>query len=133
MTEHSQSMRAWLAELDRRGDLAEIAEPVDRGYEIAACLAESEGRPLRFAAVRGSAMPVVGNLLSSLARIATALGTEESGLQGLIAEAIGRPLPPRIVDAPPCQDVAILPALARPPPLARSPAASSRCWRWAAR
>jgi 2,5-furandicarboxylate decarboxylase 1 len=52
-------------------------------------------------------MPVVGNLLSSLTRIATALGTEESGLQGLIAEAIGRPLPPRIVDAPPCQDVAI--------------------------
>lgn len=107
MTEHRQSMRSWLAALERDGQLIHIAEPVDRDFELAACLAESDGRPLRFGAVRGSAMPVVGNLLSTLASMAAALGTSASELQALIAGAISRPLPPRIVADAPCQHVAI--------------------------
>ncbi len=113
-------MRAVLAALERSGELAAITEAVDRDFEIAASLAESDGKALRFDAVRGSAMPVVGNLLTSVARMATALGTSEGELQGRIAGAIARPLPCRVVADPPCQEVAIeMPDLAAELPIPR--------------
>ena len=66
-----QAMRAFLASLGEAGDLKTIAEPVDLEFEIAACLAEADGGPaLRFDAVRDHRLPVVGNVLTSLPRIA---------------------------------------------------------------
>jgi len=80
-----QSMRAFVGALEQAGELASIAQPVALDYELAACLAEADGGPaLRFTAVRGHKMPVVGNLLNSRTRIAAGLGTAPHALQASI-------------------------------------------------
>jgi 2,5-furandicarboxylate decarboxylase 1 len=101
---HRQSMRAWLASLEGRGQLRTIAAPVSLDYEIAACLAEADRGPaLRFDHVAGHAMPVVGNLLNAVSWFAEAIGATTATLQSRIIAAIDKPLRPRISGAPPCQ------------------------------
>jgi 2,5-furandicarboxylate decarboxylase 1 len=101
---HRQSMRAWLASLEDRGELRTIAAPVSLDYEIAACLAESDRGPaLRFESVTGHAMPVVGNLLNGVSWFAEAIGATPATLQSRIIAAVDKPLRPRITEAPPCQ------------------------------
>ena len=103
-----QSMRAFLAALEGAGELRRIPERVDRDFEIAACLAEADGgAALRFDDVGGHALPVVGNLLNALPRIARGLGTTRAALQGKIIAAIDKPLAHRQVASAPCQDVVI--------------------------
>jgi 4-hydroxy-3-polyprenylbenzoate decarboxylase len=99
-----QSMRAFVADLEQGGEFASISQPVSLDYELAACLAEADGGPaLRFSTVLGHAIPVVGNLLNSRARIAAGLGTAPALLQASIIAAIERPLSHRVVTSPPCQ------------------------------
>jgi 2,5-furandicarboxylate decarboxylase 1 len=101
---HRQSMRAWLASLEDRGELRTIAAPASLDYEIAACLAESDPGPaLLFERVTGHAMPIVGNLLNGLSGFAEAVGATPATLQSRIIAAIDKPLRPRITEAPPCQ------------------------------
>jgi 2,5-furandicarboxylate decarboxylase 1 len=109
-----QSMRAFVDALEQAGELASIAQPVALDYELAACLAEADGGPaLRFTAVRGQKMPVIGNLLNSRTRIAAGLGTAPHALQASIISAIERPSTHRIVTSVPCQeDVIAKPVLA---------------------
>ena len=73
-----QSMRAFLARLDRCGELLTVDSPVDVDFEVAACLAEArDGPALLFRQpVRGAARfdaPIVGNLVNALPRFAAAL------------------------------------------------------------
>jgi len=116
-----QSMRAFVGALEQAGELASIAQPVALDYELAACLAEADGGPaLRFTAVRGHKMPIVGNLLSSRTRIAAGLGTAPHALQASIISAIERPSTHRIVTSAPCQeDVIAKPALTDQLPIPR--------------
>ena len=116
-----QAMRAFLSHLGGIGSLKSISEPVAPDFEIAACLAEADAGPaLRFDAVRGHRLPVVGNLLNTLQRIAAGLGTTPAEMQGKIVSAIERPLEHRIVEAPPCQEqVTADPALDRELPIPR--------------
>jgi 2,5-furandicarboxylate decarboxylase 1 len=103
-----QSVRTYLAELERRGALASVAETVDPRFEISAhlCLAGA-GPALRFERIAGHRMRVFGNLLCSRERIALGLGTTVAELQPRIVAAIDAPLAPRPVRAAPCQAVAI--------------------------
>ena len=104
-----QAMRAFLASLDSTGELMTITEPVDLEFEIAACLAEADGGPaLKFDTVRGHCMPVVGNVLTSLLRIAAGLGTTPEQMQSAIISAIDRPLEHRILGSAPCQEEVIV-------------------------
>jgi UbiD family decarboxylase len=101
-------LRAFLDALDRRGALRRIPHPVNRDFEIAACLAEADGgAALQFDRVAGHAMPVVGNLLNSLGRFANALRVTPATLQGAIIAAIERPLQHRVVSSAPCQELSI--------------------------
>ena len=103
-----QSLRAFLGRLDAGGQLLRIGEPVDRRFEISAILNELwDGPAVLFEKVTGSALPVAGNILNSIARFADGLGTTPAELQARIIAAIGRPLPSRQVDRGPCQEVAI--------------------------
>jgi 4-hydroxy-3-polyprenylbenzoate decarboxylase len=100
-----QSMRAFLSALEATDELASIAQPVSLTYELGACLSLADGgKALRFTAVHGDTMPVVGNLLNSRERIAAGLGTSVEALQGSIEAAIERPLANRVVTAAPCQE-----------------------------
>ena len=99
-----QAMRTYLADLAAAGVVRTMTEPVAREFEIAACLAQADGGPaLRFDAVRGHRMPVVGNLFTSLDRIALGLRTTPAGLQSSIAAAIDQPLQHCVVTDAPCQ------------------------------
>lgn len=100
-----QAMRAFVASLGKAGNLMTIAEPVALDFEIAACLAEADAGPaLRFDAVRGHRLPVVGNILNSLERIAAGLGTTVAQQQAAIIAAIDRPLEHRTIRSAPCQE-----------------------------
>jgi 4-hydroxy-3-polyprenylbenzoate decarboxylase len=116
-----QAMRAFLARLTAAGQLQSIAQPVELEFEIAACLARADGGPaLRFDAVRGHRMPVIGNLLTSLPRVAAGLGTAPASLQSAIVAAIDRPLDFCLIDAAPCQEQVVAePDVAKELPIPR--------------
>ena len=118
---HRQSMRAWLASLEDRGELRAIAAPVSLDYEIAACLAEVDRGPaLLFERVTGHAMPIVGNLLNGVSWFAEAIGATPATLQSRIIAAIDKPLRPRITEAPACQQHVVRdPDLAKELPIPR--------------
>jgi 4-hydroxy-3-polyprenylbenzoate decarboxylase len=116
-----QSVRAFINALDRNGALQRIPDPVNRDFEIAACLAEADAGPaLQFDRVVGHAMPVLGNLLNSLDRFAGALRVTPATLQGAIVAAIESPLQHHVVSSAPCQEISIeKPALADELPIPR--------------
>jgi 2,5-furandicarboxylate decarboxylase 1 len=104
-----QSMRSFLSVLADSSDLVVIRDRVNLDYEVAACLAEADDGPaLQFESVTApspaSAMPIVGNLLNSLPRIAMGMGGTAREMQGALMAAIEKPLPHRIVSSAPCQE-----------------------------
>jgi 2,5-furandicarboxylate decarboxylase 1 len=112
-----QSLRGFLDELERIGELRRIAEPVSLQYELSAMLAAADAGPaLLFERVSGSTMPVVGGVLGSRARIAAGLGVRPGQVQERLLDALNQPHDPVEVDEPPCQQTAIdAPDLARLP------------------
>ena len=66
--------------------------------------------------MRGSALPLVANLLPSRALIAEALGVGESGLGAHLARALDAPLDPVVTPSGACQEI-----VERDPDLARLP------------
>jgi 2,5-furandicarboxylate decarboxylase 1 len=119
-----QSLRAFLAALEQAGELLTIVEPVACEFGIAACLGEADyGPALYFAHVDGPSdrdVPVVGNLLNSLPRIAAALGMPVKNLQSQLLSAIEAPRPHREICPAPCQEIVICePSLADELPIPR--------------
>src|SRR5688572_33254051 len=96
---------AFIAELDRRKDLARIADPVSPDLEIAAvidraCKSPGGGPALLFERPTGYAMPVAANLFGSMSRICLALGVESlDHLAREIEEMTTPPMPKGFVDA----------------------------------
>src|SRR6478672_3220830 len=101
-----QSLRPWLARLAASGRLVEIAGEVDPAAGLAAQLIAHRSEPVRIARVRGSALPVVANLLAGRSLIADALGVAEPELGRRLTRAIDAPLEPRVVADGPCQALA---------------------------
>lgn len=114
-------MRAFIAALESAGQVASIREPVSADFEIAACLAAADAGPaLRFEAVGGHKMPVVGNLLNSLPRFAIGLRTTQAELQSAIIAAIEAPLAHRVLTSAPCHErVVVDPVLTDQLPMPR--------------
>jgi 2,5-furandicarboxylate decarboxylase 1 len=104
---HPQSARAYLAELEARGLLKAIAQPVDPRFEISAWLCHAGSHALRFDRVTGSEMRVFANLLPSRERIALGLGVSPAALQRKLVEAIGAAADPVVVNRAPCQEVVL--------------------------
>ncbi len=103
-----QSLRAFVADLERTGDVLSVPESVEWRYEVSAWLTElAHGPAVRFQSVAGQALPVVGNLLNSRSRIARGLGTDVETLQQKILAAINAPLALRAIPSGPCQDVIV--------------------------
>jgi 2,5-furandicarboxylate decarboxylase 1 len=120
-----QSMRAFLSALADAGDLVTIRDRVNLDYEVAACLAEADNGPaLQFQNIEApsssSAMPIVGNLLNSLPRIALGIGSATRGMQAALMAAIEKPLPHLIVSSAPCQEhIVVTPSLLDELPIPR--------------
>jgi len=103
-----QSIRPFLAELERQGALARIDKLVDPCFEVSAFLSAADAGPaLIFEKVLGSNLRIAGNLLNGRERIAAALGIDTHEILPRIREAIRAPLPPLEVAAAPVQSVVV--------------------------
>jgi len=98
-------VNAFIAELDKRGELARITEPVDPKLEIAAVVDRVSKSPgggpgLLFEKPTGGTMPVAANIYGSMSRICLALGvTHLDELAKEIDELITPPMPRGFMDA----------------------------------
>jgi 4-hydroxybenzoate decarboxylase subunit C len=92
-----RTLRAFLADIDRRGDLTRVTREVDWAYEVTevACReARREGPALLFENVRGARFPLAVNVLAAKRRIEWALGRTPRDV-GAEIESILHALPPR--------------------------------------
>ncbi|MCL4183982.1 MAG: UbiD family decarboxylase [Burkholderiaceae bacterium] len=107
------SFRSFLAALQERGEVARIHRAMDpAGFELSACLSALDPGPaLIFTSTGASGIPVVGNLLSTVDRIALGLGVARSALTTRIAQAIAAPLAVSVVERGPVQEVEMPPEL----------------------
>lgn len=101
-----QSIRPFLAQLERAGDLLHIAQPVDPRYEISAFLSATNAGPaVMFENVSGSGLKVVGNLLTGRERVAAALGLRVAEILPAIQRSIREPVAPQRVASGRVQEV----------------------------
>src|ERR1700704_6866024 len=102
----AQSIRPFLATLERDGALVRVPKPVDREFELSAFLSAADAGPaLIFESVIGSPLRVAGNLLNSRDRIAAALGIGVGDIVPRIHEAIRPPVKPVKVASGGVQDI----------------------------
>jgi 4-hydroxy-3-polyprenylbenzoate decarboxylase len=96
---------SFIAELDRRKDLARVTEPVSPDLEIAAvidrvCKSPGGGPALFFEKPTGASMPVAANLFGSMSRICLALGVDRLDALAEEIEALTTPpMPKGFMDA----------------------------------
>lgn len=108
MSSSDQSIRPFLTHLEHEGELLHIDKSVDPRYEISAFLSAADSGPaLMFDHVAGSGLRVVGNVLTSRARVAAALDIRVDEILSALHTAIRQPLPPQKVAAAPSQAVII--------------------------
>ena len=98
---HPQSMRAWLAELEARGELLHVRDRIALEFEVAGALAAADGREaVLFHDVVGSALPLVGNVAPNRLAFVRSAGAEgDRDLQARIVASVERPLPPHEIAA----------------------------------
>jgi len=97
-----QSIRPFLAELERQGALLRIDKVVDPCFELSAFLSAADAGPaLRFEQLKGSKLRIAGNLFNGRERIAASLGIGVGEILPRLRAAISAPLAPvAVADAP---------------------------------
>jgi len=93
------SLRPFLEDLRKSGQLAVIEAPVDPALEIAEIhrrVIEQEGPALLFTNVKGSAFPVVTNLFGTSRRVDMAFGPRPEALTRRLVGALDSLLPPTL-------------------------------------
>ena len=102
-------LRGFLDTLEKEGELHTIAAPVDPKHELGALCKIFNERPnspaLLFENVKGSSMPVIGQLLASDRRVALALGLSQKNAFDETVRRANKPIPTRLVANGPCQEV----------------------------
>lgn len=102
-------LRQFLQVLEADGELERIKAPVDPKHELGAIckiLNERTGSPaVLFENVKGSTIPVVGQLLFGEKRVAMALGMSPQTMFDETVKRANHPIPPRLVGQGPCQEV----------------------------
>lgn len=99
------SMRSFLDELDKDGQLIKISKETDPNLEMARVLIESDDKAVLFEKVKGSEYTVAAGLCSSRENFARAMKIEKEQLLFRIAEVINKPTEPTVVDTGACQEV----------------------------
>lgn len=90
--------RAALNRMAENGRLQNYTAPVDAELEIASIMKKLDGGPaVMFTAVKGHAIPVVGNVLSCRENCEAAFGIDFRGIRTFIGRALGDPKPPVLV------------------------------------
>jgi len=104
------SLRSTLEFIRQRGELLTVEEAVDPIYEIAGIQKSLENGPaLLFENIKGYGNARdTGNIFSREQRVADIFGVSDfKEIKFKFAEAIRQPLPPKVVEEAPCQEVVI--------------------------
>jgi 2,5-furandicarboxylate decarboxylase 1 len=106
-------LREYLSVLEKKGKLKRVKKQVDKDWELAAVCRQlfhkiaPEKRPaLLFENVKGFSIPVAAGVLGASKQI-YALGLETDSVEGINRkwdEALGNPIPPRMVKTGPCKE-----------------------------
>jgi 2,5-furandicarboxylate decarboxylase 1 len=104
----NQDLRSALAAYEAAGVLARVTEPIDPEFEAAAVLWRlSRGPAVLFENVTGYQTSLVGNVLNTREKLATALGIPVASLQGRFVAALANRIKPELDGNPPCQEVTV--------------------------
>jgi 2,5-furandicarboxylate decarboxylase 1 len=100
------SMREFLSELNRTGELAHVRREVSTKYEVSAVASKLDGSPLLFEKIRESKdYQVAIGVCSSREFLARAIGVESGQLLPKVLDSIENPKPFSTVRSAPCQEV----------------------------
>jgi len=103
------TLREFLTDLERHGDLVRIGASVDPEYGITRVAREHDARrAVLLEHVEGFAVPVALGIFNRREFVARALRTDEASLPGEIVTRCRSPIPPVTVDWPaPCQELTV--------------------------
>jgi 2,5-furandicarboxylate decarboxylase 1 len=99
------TLRNFIDTLQKNGELTRITKPVSTEYEIASIIEALGEKPVFFEKIKESYMPVVAGLISSKDLIARAIGASKLELLPKLSAAIEKPVPPKLVENAPCQEM----------------------------
>src|SRR5256885_1775957 len=102
-----ENFRQFLDRLRQAGELVDLRQAVDIRH--IATLVDQAKTALFFHKVIGYDMPVVSGIIRSKERAAIAMGCETFGeIEGKLAQAIAKPIPPRRVNGSPTREVTLV-------------------------
>ncbi len=105
---HEQSLRRALWRQFNEGEIEVVEVPVDPRYELGAIMSlRGSGSTQYFSSVNGTSIPVLGNMLNTRRKIASALGASEADLHRRLLEAIDTGIEPVLVDAGPVMETTV--------------------------
>ena len=108
-SEGTMDLRQFLKVLEAEGELQRITTEVDPKHELGAickvCNEKPNSPALLFENVKGSSIPVVGQLLATDQRVALALGLEPENAFEETVRRTATPIATRLVPSGPCQEV----------------------------
>jgi 2,5-furandicarboxylate decarboxylase 1 len=100
--------RSALARMAEAGRILTCTRTADPHLEIASMMKAMDGdKALLFPSVAGHQVPVVGNLLCSRENCEAAFGVDFREIRNFVDRAMGEPIPPRLVDKAPAQEVVL--------------------------
>src|SRR4026208_1491576 len=104
-------LREFLDQLEKAGELHTVAAEVDPKHELGAICKIFNERPnspaLLFENVKGSTIPVVGQLLASDRRVALALGLSQENVFNETVQRASNPIAPKLVSKGASQDIVL--------------------------
>lgn len=101
-----QSMRGFLAALEKDGELHRVKRSIDPRFEISSVLWLRRAGPAQlFERVENGAMPLVANVLNSRNRVARGLGIARNGLHERCVAALRERIPPTLSAVGSAQEV----------------------------
>lgn len=98
-------IKNYLHRLEQNNRLIHVAKPVSKTYQVAGALKKLEPQTVRFAQIKESGFPVIGNLFCSKASIADFFGINPSQIIPHLAQAIDQRRPCPVVTDAACQEV----------------------------
>ena len=108
-SEGTMDLRQFLKVLEAAGELQRITTQVDPKHELGAickvCNEKPNSPALLFENVKGSSIPVVGQLLATDQRVALALGLKPENAFEETVRRTATPIATRLVPSGPCQEV----------------------------
>lgn len=113
------SLRDFLGQMEKRGEVIHVEDEVSPEFEVSAILqffSQGESPIIFFDNIRGyNGAKIVGNVCGTRKRLCMALGVSEEKIYEKIIEAMNKPLEPSVVEDSPVKEVSEEPKLSRIP------------------